>query len=928
MEKMKIDLKIDWSLAIGKWDSILSYAGIPAGFLQKGKAQACPICGTGHDRYTYSDYQGSGSYFCRKCPDGGPMNGLRLYADYKNISLKDATIEIMEFLQGSGNATPSKPKIVEQVGDSIEEKQSIEVTYPAPLANFSPDTSIEFINDKKFTKKSYRFQTIYEWRDVDDNLVGYIGRTSAKVCMQLYHGKANHDGVIYPGNWFQGSLGKNRPPFCGNPVREFSKGLIVEGEKNADFAGKHLKNYAVVSWTGGANAYKLTRWKDLPNIPWYILPDNDEPGRKAANGIKVILGKLGYNATILDPNPRKVGADIMDYVCVEDWDMHIDSLAESKLSQQEDLALSAETFFSDKLVPLGHKDGILYFSCKRKDRHGRVTKSIEEITPATISSNSLLFLATKDEWFNLAPGEKGVDWEVVKDTLVRACEKEGEVDIHQIKKQGFWWSENGITFNDGGAVHVDTKQVIESVVDGSAYELTNTMLSREFSWDDKFTKSDYILIKEAFDLISFETEDQRTAARGWALAALGCGMYQYRPHLNMNGRTATGKSTFLKILKAMFGKFHESFNGNETGAGFRIKTNNKAVPVLFDEAEVETFNHHSLIEIESCKRLAYERGAEQVRGTATQELRRYYMNFMMAQVAVNAQYKEATNINREIPCKLVPKERNFIKRHEHKIKEVVHNIKERRIPEKLIATLYRKREEIEEALIQLNDDAPPEVQGRITKTMGIPLVVDKILSGEPMQTQELLNNTLWGQIHRRSSKLDIALQILDAISKYEVTVKDKESRVSKCSVADLFVYFLKHKNLCPPYSVLAPMDLMSVQSELKRLGIFPRLFKEPLLHSTAKELEQYGAKGYEDELSKVGIYFEDSVHIRKHIEKTLGRKIDYVETIITSSHAEKTPSPMYIGKTRYGVGKLTVFAMFPFGGVDVEDLGFTLKEEI
>lgn len=65
--------------------------------------------------------------------------------------------------------------------------------------------------------------------------------------------------------------------------------LIVEGEKTADKARELLPDYAVVTWSGGANAVHKTDWLPLHNREVTIFPDNDKPGLLAAETIRLKL---------------------------------------------------------------------------------------------------------------------------------------------------------------------------------------------------------------------------------------------------------------------------------------------------------------------------------------------------------------------------------------------------------------------------------------------------------------------------------------------------------------------------------------------------------------------------------------------------------------------------------------------------------------
>ncbi|MGE3778367.1 MAG: toprim domain-containing protein [Pirellulaceae bacterium] len=63
-------------IARGRWRGILTSLGVPAALLD-GKHHACPRCG-GKDRFRFTDYQGSGGYFCNQCGSGSGFDLLNL----------------------------------------------------------------------------------------------------------------------------------------------------------------------------------------------------------------------------------------------------------------------------------------------------------------------------------------------------------------------------------------------------------------------------------------------------------------------------------------------------------------------------------------------------------------------------------------------------------------------------------------------------------------------------------------------------------------------------------------------------------------------------------------------------------------------------------------------------------------------------------
>lgn len=131
--------------------------------------------------------------------------------------------------------------------------------------------------------------------------------------------------------------------------------LLVEGEKCVGAFNSLGLNINCASWTGGGKAYSKADWESLiplvPSKKIVIWPDNDEAGRKAADGIAKMLCRLGFEVRILAiPSDKPDTWDVADAVLIDGW------TAEQVRGFINELVQSTETYkeqvLGDELVPV------------------------------------------------------------------------------------------------------------------------------------------------------------------------------------------------------------------------------------------------------------------------------------------------------------------------------------------------------------------------------------------------------------------------------------------------------------------------------------------------------------------------------------------------------------------------------------------------
>lgn len=143
-----------------KWASLLPALGVPAKYLT-GKNCPCPMCG-GTDRFRFTDYQGSGAYWCNQCGRG---SGVDLVMKIRGVGFEDAVKLVREYLPSAQQVAPKrKPDqsfqqryvqrwrgAVTLTGDCVASKylknRGIDLEIFPPTLRFTP--SYEYVHEDK-----------------------------------------------------------------------------------------------------------------------------------------------------------------------------------------------------------------------------------------------------------------------------------------------------------------------------------------------------------------------------------------------------------------------------------------------------------------------------------------------------------------------------------------------------------------------------------------------------------------------------------------------------------------------------------------------------------------------------------------------------------------------------------------------------------
>jgi hypothetical protein len=193
---------------------------------------------------------------------------------------------------------------------------------PHPSGNGKPKTSgptFPMAKDAVAHLQSHhgKRSAFWTYHDVQGDPCGLILR------WDKHDGKHIRPVAKHEDGWRIGAMPEPRPLYGLPKLAEAKRVIICEGEKATD-AARNLVFVATTS-AGGSGAASKSDWTPLAGKNVLILPDNDAPGRKYAETVAGILGRLTPPAEvrILDlaqhaPNLPE-GGDLADVLADTEW---------------------------------------------------------------------------------------------------------------------------------------------------------------------------------------------------------------------------------------------------------------------------------------------------------------------------------------------------------------------------------------------------------------------------------------------------------------------------------------------------------------------------------------------------------------------------------------------------------------------------------
>jgi hypothetical protein len=343
--------------------------------------------------------------------------------------------------------------------------------------------------------------------------------------------------------------------------------LIVEGAKCAE-AARVIPEMVPVSWMRGIECAGKTDWSILENRQVFIYPDDDDPGRSAANQIKLKLPQ----AVIVEPleSAREIkskGADIVEALQVKTPEALAHYILNFKPAEPDGPVKGEWKPFT---ILGTADDGLLY--CV--DRHGR----LRAYDPASLSKTKLMTLADLLFWEEHYPKKGGFAVDEAIDDLIKGGSPDFDPD--RVRGRGAWREKNGdICYHDG-------KQTVGKPSEKRMYI---KKVQKDIGVNGPEISS--AVIERVRDIaLQFTFKSSVDACRLLAHAALDPfgGSLLWRPALLITGESGSGKSTIVDLIKRPLAAGLVFTGGGSTEPGIRQAVGNDSYPVLLEEAEGDT----------------------------------------------------------------------------------------------------------------------------------------------------------------------------------------------------------------------------------------------------------------------------------------------------------------------------------------------------
>ena len=293
--------------------------------------------------------------------------------------------------------------------------------------------------------------------------------------------------------------------------------------------------------------------------------------------------------------------------------------------------------------PLGYDHEHYYFLPAR-------TQQIATLAAPSLKTDAnLMRLAPLEYWEAHYPTKKGVAWQEAMADLMEHCHAAGPYDPRRVRGRGAWDDGGQAVLHLGDRLLVDNAPVPFHAYPGRfIYERRRPLETRMAA--RPATAAEATRYGELLERLHWVRPTDSLFAGGFAFLAPICGALKWRPHVFLTGPRGCGKSYVLESMIApVLGPEAFLVEGTTTEAGIRQDMQADALPVIFDEIEVQAKrgDDRRIQGIFELARLASsDSSARVVKGSGSGDAISFRCRSMFLFGAVNVSIKAAADASR------------------------------------------------------------------------------------------------------------------------------------------------------------------------------------------------------------------------------------------------------------------------------------------
>ena len=270
--------------------------------------------------------------------------------------------------------------------------------------------------------------------------------------------------------------------------------------------------------------------------------------------------------------------------------------------------------------------------------------------PREYSANKLttegtqLELANESWWEKKFESEKqGWNKRAAANWLIRACYDRGFFNPrNKVRARGAWLDDDRLVFHFGNRLYVDGVEMgVTKIKSRFIYKLMDELPGPAA---EPMTDAEGMHLLEVCRMFKWERPASALLAVGWVALAPVCGALNWRPHIWITGEAHSGKSTFLDDFAfPLINRIGVYAQGSSSEAGVRQELNKDAIPVLFDEGELNNDRDRNRMEnvLTMVRQASSQSEAKTLKGTVSGKSLDFHVQSMFCissiQVAIKQQ---------------------------------------------------------------------------------------------------------------------------------------------------------------------------------------------------------------------------------------------------------------------------------------------------